>query len=252
MTDTNVQIDYTVQGEQAIRMVKQAAEQRQDYHVIVIDWKMPQMDGLETARQIRGLISQDVPILVLTSYEWSDIEHKALDAGVNAFLPKPFFVANFRERLQQLWETNGPADGQNESASERLAGKHFLVAEDVGLNAEILTEILSMQEASCKVVENGQLAVEEFTGSMSGLYDAILMDVQMPVMNGYDATRRIRRSDHPDAARIPIIAMTANAFAEDVKEALEAGMNAHVAKPIDPQQLSTTLSDFLGNMADSH
>jgi len=109
-----------------------------------------------------------------------------------------------------------------------------------------------MQEASCKVVENGQLAVEEFTGSMSGLYDAILMDVQMPVINGYDATRRIRGSDHPDAARIPIIAMTANAFAEDVKEALEAGMNAHVAKPIDPQQLSTTLSDFLGNMADSH
>ena len=109
-----------------------------------------------------------------------------------------------------------------------------------------------MQDASCKIVENGQLAVEEFARSAAGQYDAILMDVQMPVMNGYDATKSIRNMDRADAAQIPIIAMTANAFTEDVKEALDAGMNAHVAKPIDPQQLSTTLSDFLGNMAQAH
>jgi CheY-like chemotaxis protein len=125
-----------------------------------------------------------------------------------------------------------------------LAGRHFLVAEDVELNAEILNEILAMQEVTCKVVENGQQAVEEFVRARPGLYDAILMDVQMPVMNGYDATRQIRLLRRPDAALIPIIAMTANAFTEDVKEALDAGMNAHVAKPVDPQQLSGTLSGF--------
>ncbi len=245
MAGTGVQIDYALQGAQAVEMVQEAVLQHKEYHVILIDWRMPQMNGLDTARKIRALVSREVPILVLTAYEWSEIEDQALEAGIDGFLPKPFFVANFRERLMQLWEDLNKEDTQAVCVPEALAGRHFLVAEDVDLNAEILREILSMQEASCKVVENGKLAVEEFERSEPDLYDAILMDVQMPVMNGYDATRQIRSSARPDAARIPIIAMTANAFAEDVKEALEAGMDAHVAKPIDPQQLCATLSDFL-------
>ncbi len=246
MADTGVHIDYALSGKQAMDRIRQAALQHREYHVILIDWKMPKMDGLETARSIRRLISSEIPILVLTAYEWTQIEQEAVRAGINAFLPKPFFVANFRERLKQL-RMEGEKGGRQEENVPSLAGRHFLVAEDVELNAEILSEVLSMQEATCKVVENGQLAVEEFARSAPGRYDAVLMDVQMPVMNGYDATRKIRGMDRQDAQQIPIIAMTANAFAEDVKEALEAGMNAHVAKPIDPQQLSTTLSDFFGN-----
>ncbi len=183
---------------------------------------------------------------MLTAYEWAQIEEEAVRAGINAFLPKPFFVANFRECLKQLRKADEKGGRQEEDVPP-LAGRQFLVAEDIELNAEILSEILAMQDAACKVVENGQLAVEEFARSKQGRYDAILMDVQMPVMNGYDATRKIRSLNRQDAQQIPIIAMTANAFTEDVKEALEAGMNAHVAKPVDPQQLSTTLSEFFGN-----
>lgn len=245
MADTGVRIDYALHGAQAVEMVRKAKEQQCGYDVILIDWKMPEMDGLETARKIRAIVSQDVPILVLTAYEWTQIEQTAAEAGISAFLPKPFFVANFRERLMQLQTDRRKSLGQEEEKNENvLAGRHFLVAEDVELNAEILSEILAMQGVTCKVVENGQLAVEEFVRTRPGLYDAILMDVQMPVMNGYDATRRIRSLRRPDAALIPIIAMTANAFTEDVKEALDAGMNAHVAKPVDPQQLSGTLSSF--------
>ncbi len=243
MADTGVHIDYTLQGAQAVEMVLQAKAEQRHYDVILVDWKMPEMDGLETTQKIRAIIPQDVPVLVLTAYEWTEIEQPAAKAGISAFLPKPFFVANFRERLMQLQADR--RKGQEVEQDENvLAGRHFLVAEDVELNAEILNEILAMQEVTCKVVENGQQAVEEFVRVRPGLYDAILMDVQMPVMNGYDATRQIRLLRRPDAALIPIIAMTANAFTEDVKEALDAGMNAHVAKPVDPQQLSGTLSGF--------
>ena len=243
MADTGVHIDYTLQGAQAVEMVLQAKAEQRHYDVILVDWKMPEMDGLETTQKIRAIIPQDVPVLVLTAYEWTEIEQPAAKAGISAFLPKPFFVANFRERLMQLQADR--RKGQEVEQDENvLAGRHFLVAEDVELNAEILNEILAMQEVTCKVVENGQQAVEEFVRARPGLYDAILMDVQMPVMNGYDATRQIRLLRRPDAALIPIIAMTANAFTEDVKEALDAGMNAHVAKPVDPQQLSGTLSGF--------
>ena len=245
MADTGVHIDYALSGEQAVDRIRQAAGSR-IYDVILIDWKMPQMDGLETARNIRRLISSDIPILVLTAYEWAQIEEEAVRAGINAFLPKPFFVANFRECLKQLRKADEKGGRQEEDVPP-LAGRQFLVAEDIELNAEILSEILAMQDAACKVVESGQLAVGEFARSKQGRYDAILMDVQMPVMNGYDATRKIRSLNRQDAQQIPIIAMTANAFTEDVKEALEAGMNAHVAKPVDPQQLSTTLSEFFGN-----
>lgn len=245
MADTGVCIDYTLSGEQAVELVLKAQAERRDYDVILIDWKMPKMDGLETARKIREIVPHNIPILVLSAYEWTEIEEEAAEAGISAFLPKPFFVANFREQLMQLKADRTKSLGQEEEEAENvLAGRHFLVAEDVELNAEILSEILAMQEVTCKVVENGQLAVEEFVNTEPGLYDAILMDVQMPVMNGYDATRQIRSLHRPDAALIPIIAMTANAFTEDVKEALDAGMNAHVAKPVDPQQLSGTLSSF--------
>ena len=244
MADTGVHIDYTLQGAQAVEMVLQAKAEQRHYDVILVDWKMPEMDGLETTQKIRAIVPQDVPILVLTAYEWTEIEQPAAKAGISAFLPKPFFVANFRERLMQLQADR--RKGQDVEQDENvLAGRHFLVAEDVELNAEILNEILAMQEVTCKVVENGQQAVEEFVRARPGLYDAILMDVQMPVMNGYEATRCIRSMERADAKTIPIIAMTANAFAEDMKDAKDAGMNDHIAKPIDMEIIRKTLSRYL-------
>ena len=200
--------------------------------MILLDWKMPEKDGVETAREIRERVGGDVPILVLTSYDWSDIEADAHQAGINAFMSKPFFVSSFRQTLEPLFSDETGAETGGEKTSV-LDGLLFLVAEDNELNIEILTELLSMEGARCEVAGNGQEAAEMFEKSESGHYDMILMDVQMPVMNGYDATRRIRASAHPQALTIPIAAMTANTFAEDVREAMDAGMDGHLAKPID-------------------
>ena len=160
----------------------------------------------------------------------SDIEDEALTAGVNAFMPKPFFVSTFRQALDSLDCAQSAASAP---PADALKGLFFLVAEDNELNAEILSEMLDMEGAGCEVAVNGQLAVERFLEADPDRYDMILMDVQMPVMNGHEATRQIRASGHPRAEDIPIVAMTANAFAEDVRHALDAGMNGHLSKPID-------------------
>ena len=247
MEGTGVQVDSALDGRTAVEMVKRSEEEGRPYHVVLLDWKMPGMDGLETARRIRQAVSQSVPILVLTSYDWMDIEEEARDAGIDAFMPKPFFLTNFRQKMDQLLHPAPEApqeDGEEEEQSV-LQGMHILVAEDNEINAEILSELLDMMDATCQVCENGQLVVDAFAKSAPGQYGLVLMDVQMPVMNGYEATRAIRALDHPLAKTIPIIAMTANAFAEDVRDALEAGMDAHVAKPVDIGVLEQTIKSVL-------
>ena len=234
MRDTGVDVVTVTSGEDAVVQAVDAHGSGDDFNVILLDWKMPGMNGVETARQIRAHIGAQVPILVLTSYDWSDIETEAREAGINAFMPKPFFASTF-------WQTIDPllGDGVPQSAPPPEPGKSvldgmlFLVAEDNELNAEILTEMLALEGAACEVASNGRQVLEMFEVSVPGRYDMILMDVQMPVMNGYEATRAIRASSHPDAERIPIVAMTANTFAEDVKRALESGMDGHLPKPID-------------------
>ena len=220
--------------------------------MILLDWKMPGMDGLETARRIRREIPRDIPILVLTSYDWPGIEDEAVEAGVDAFLPKPFFLTSFRQRIDAMINRNQEPEQSAERKEEQsiLKGMHILVAEDNEINAEILGELLDMAGASCDIYENGQLAVEAFERSVPGQYQLVLMDVQMPVMNGYKATRAIRDSGHPLAMKILVIAMTANAFAEDIRDALEAGMNAHVAKPIDMAVLEQTVKALLETHGD--
>ena len=234
MRDTGVAVSYVTEGAAAVEAAVQAHRRGEDFHVILLDWKMPGMNGVDTAREIRRQIGQDVPILVLTSYDWAEIEKEARQAGINAFMPKPFFVSTFWQTIQPLFGDQTAPDGSAPAPAEgALDGLLLLVAEDNELNAEILTELLDMEGARCELATNGRQAVEMFEQAEPGHYDLILMDVQMPVMNGYEATRAIRAGSHPEAKTIPIVAMTANTFAEDVRDAMEAGMDGHLAKPVD-------------------
>ena len=245
MEGTGVAVDCALDGRTAVQMVKQSDREGRLYDVVLLDWKMPGMDGVETARRIREEIPKEVPILILTSYDWPDIEEEARAAGVDAFLPKPFFLTSFRQKVDSV--LGRAPELREEEIGERsiLEGMHILVAEDNDINAEILRELLDMAGAACDICENGRLVADAFEKSVPGQYQLILMDVQMPVMNGYEATRAIRDLSHPLARTIPIIAMTANAFAEDIRDALEAGMNAHVAKPIDMAVLEQTVKAVL-------
>ncbi|MDE7464402.1 MAG: response regulator [Clostridiales bacterium] len=235
---------YALDGASAIKTVKAEHKKNADFDLILLDMKMPGMDGIETAKRIRSIVSKDVSILMLTAYDWSELEDVAKDVGIDAFLPKPFFLSNLKLNVRNLKQNKNAADGAGE-AEFSLAGKRFLAAEDNELNSEILVELLDMIGAKCELAENGEQAVEMFERSEEGYYDAILMDIQMPVMNGYDATTRIRKGTHPRAATVPIVAMTANAFSEDVNRSLASGMNAHVAKPIDVGHLETVLHNLL-------
>ena len=245
MEGTGVSVDYTLSGAAAVELVKQSELEGRLYNIVLLDWKMPGMDGVETARRIREAVPKDIPVLVLTSYDWPEIEEEARAAGVDAFLSKPFFLSSLRQKMDSLLSRQQEEPQQEQAEHGVLQGLHILVAEDNEINAEILSELLDMAGCTCQVCENGQVAVEAFAQSAPGEYQLILMDVQMPVMNGYDATRAIRKLDHSMARTVPIVAMTANAFAEDIRDALESGMNAHVAKPIDMEVLERTVREVL-------
>lgn len=246
MEDTTVSVDVSRSGEEGIQKVWEACEQKNPYHMILLDWNMPKMNGIEAARQIREKLSQHVSILLLTSYDWDELEEEAEQAGIDGFLSKPFFVSALKEKVRELHLGISSEDKKEDEAQDySLEGRNFLVAEDNEINSEILSEVLSGEGAACEIAENGELALERFSRAEKDEFDAILMDVQMPVMNGYEATRAIRALEREDAKTIPIIAMTANAFAEDVKDALAAGMNAHIAKPIDMESIKKTLAKYL-------
>ena len=247
MDGTGVEISYALDGYKAVEMVNEACDKKQDYHIVLLDWKMPGLNGIETAKLIRQKVGKDVPILVLTSYDFSEIEEEAKAAGIDFFLAKPFFVSNFRRAVSQLKDSDKVENivaEEKEKEGISIAGMRILAAEDNEINAEILVDLLEMEDVSCDIAENGKVALEKFENSAPGTYDVILMDVQMPVMNGHEATRAIRASAHEQAKTIPILAMTANAFDDDVKMALDAGMNAHMAKPIDIEKLKETIYKF--------
>ena len=245
MQGTGVDVSYETERKAGVEAVTRALEKNEGFHVILMDWIMPGMGGVETVRQIRSRVGEDVPVIVMTSYDWSEIEDEARSAGVDAFMPKPFFVSTFQQTLKSLYATRETEEAFPDM-EDVLKGLRFLVAEDNELNAEILFEMMDMEGAQCELAVNGQEAVEMFLGSEPGHYDMILMDVQMPVMNGYEATREIRSCGHPRAESIPIVAMTANAFAEDVCNALDAGMNGHLAKPIDMDAVKALLGRLRG------
>ena len=230
MRDVGVLTDIASDMEEAMQQIRHSSGAEKSYDIILIDWNMPGISALQAAEQVREVLSDEIFILFLTAHDGNEIGemHLADNTGI---LAKPFFVSAFREKILEMQTASKEEAGAENGSS--LEGMHFLAAEDNEINAEILEELLDMEGADCEIVENGQLAVERFERSAEGEFDAILMDVQMPVMNGHDATKEIRALKRSDATKIPIIAMTANAFAEDEKAALDAGMNAHVAKPLD-------------------
>lgn len=246
MKDTGVLVDTALSGEKAVQMLKETAKTQNAYQIVLLDWKISEIGGVEIARKIRELISEPIPILFLTAYDGDEIEEEALQIEKTGILAKPFFVSALKEKILEM---QADLNERNQIAKQEngrvLEGLNLLVAEDNEINAEILTELLEIEGAFCEIKENGQEALKRFEEAAPGEFDAILMDVQMPVMNGHDATRAIRASSHKDAKSIPIIAMTANAFTEDVKEALDSGMNAHIAKPIDMELLKMTLNQYI-------
>ena len=245
MEGTGVEFDAAQDGKVALELVQKEYAEGRSYDAIILDWQMPNLNGMDAAKEIRKIIPIDTPVLFLTSYDWSSIETQALEIEVDGFLAKPFTVVNLMEKLIDV-ERFKSSITRPEIPVE-LNGLHFLAAEDNTLNAEIVEALLEQEGATCDIAENGQIAVEKFTHAPAGTYDAILMDVMMPVLNGYDATRLIRQSGHPEAMTIPIIAMTANAFVRDVQDALDAGMNAHMAKPINLEMLKNTLGSCLNH-----
>lgn len=244
MRDTGVQVEYALNGMDAVQMVCDANDRGNDYNIVLLDWKMPDMDGVETARRIRKKVGSDIPIMVLTSYSFDEIVDEAKEAGIDYFMPKPFFVSNFRNAITKIREEGKKPEGPASVDDVSIEGLHVLAAEDNEINADILCELMEIEGVTCDIAGNGKEALEKFESSAVDCYDMIFMDVQMPVMNGYDATRAIRNCAHARAKTIPIIAMTANAFDDDVKQALEAGMNAHLAKPIDVSKLKHIIADI--------
>ncbi len=239
MEKTGVAVDYATDGESAVRMMRTAREAGDPYHLILLDWKMPNLDGLGTARLIRKNYSKKIPIFIFTAYDWAEIEEEAEEIGVDHFMPKPFFMTTFKEVIQRVMGKQKKVRSKIDSTV--VKGKHILVVDDIEANRLVLVKILSSLGAECDEACNGQEAVDIFMSSEPGDYDLILMDVQMPVLDGYAATRAIRGSDHPSAGTMPIIAMTANAFVEDIRMALESGMDAHIAKPVQLDTLKDTI-----------
>ncbi len=243
-----IRADWVLDGESAVKVVTQHHRNHSDYHVILLDWKLPDMDGIQTARELRRQLGDDVPILLISAYDWTEIEEEARAAGISGFLMKPLFRSTLYYGLRPyVDEEEFPHVHANEEPEpEKLTGKRLLVAEDNELNWEIANELLQEMGLELEWAENGQLCVDMFQKSEPGYYDAILMDIRMPVMNGYEATGAIRALDRPDSG-LPIIAMTADAYSEDIQRCLEHGMNAHVAKPIDIKDVARVLKRYLSD-----
>lgn len=242
-----VYVDWVLNGFEAVGKVKVALESGAGcYDVCFIDWCMPDLNGIETARRIREYTGPDALIIIISAYDWSEIEQQAREAGVNAFIAKPLFASTLYNTLLTVAQKGKLSDdGGKETLKYDFAGKKILLAEDNELNAEIAIELLKLAGLHVTHVENGQEAVEMFLQSAPGEFLLILMDIQMPLLNGYDAARKIRTSKHTAAASIPIIAMTANAFRDDVQTAIDAGMNGHIAKPIDVDALYKMIAKYM-------
>ena len=242
MKDSGASVDTVPSVDEALRLIQSSGSETA-YHLVLLDWNTLDLNAAGAVKRIRSLLP--VPVLFMAAYDTAGME-EALQMEKTGVLTKPFFVSAFKEKILELQseaarEPGGAAGEQNASAEISLEGLRFLAAEDNDINAEILAELLEMEGASCEIAGNGKLALERFEAAGEGEFDAILMDVQMPVMNGYDATRAIRALERGDARTIPIIAMTANAFAEDEKAALDAGMDVHVAKPIEIELLKKAI-----------
>ncbi len=239
--------EWTLSGREAVVRTAEAIELADPFEVYIVDWSMPDMNGVETVRQIRKIVGDDSPIILMSAYDWSDIEDEARQAGVTGFISKPLFATDLHRALERSLGKSAEDPSQPPEpahADKSFTGRRILLAEDNELNREIAVVILAEAGFTVECAENGQQACDMVRGSRPGYYDLVLMDIQMPIMDGYAATRAIRAFDDPALASLPIIAMTANAFDEDRKQALETGMNGHLAKPIDVKKMMALLRDL--------
>lgn len=243
LEEIGIAADTAKSGKEAIEIIQLKAARREEYNLIFVDWKMPEQDGVEVTREIRKIIGSESAVIVLTAYNWDDIIEEATEAGVDSFMSKPLFASSVLSAFQQAMSNKQAAVEEKPLAD--LTGRKVLLAEDMLINAEIMKELLKMKEIEVDHAENGQLAVDMFRDSAPGTYDAILMDVRMPVLDGLGAMEAIRALEREDAKNVPIIAMTANAFDEDVQRSLQAGMSAHLTKPVEPERLYTTLGELI-------
>lgn len=243
LEELDVKASWTNSGDEAVKQVTEAHLAGNDFDMVLLDWKMPGMNGLQTACAIRKNVSRKFPILVVSAYDWGEIENEAAEAGIDGFLQKPLFKSTLCREIKRYASEKKP--NVKKEKLQSLKGKRFLLVEDNELNLEIAEELLTTMGASVDIACDGAAGVKRFSESKEGYYDLILMDVQMPVMNGYEATRQIRALSRGDAETVPIIAMTADAFAEDVEAAKQAGMNSHLPKPFDMNALYKEIKKFL-------
>ncbi len=238
-----VRPEWTLSGESAIEMAVQRHNAEDDYKIILLDWKLPGMSGIQVAAELRSQLGDSIPILLISAYDWSEFETEAREAGINGFLSKPLFKSTLYHGLSSYMGVS-----QEQSVTDepkvRLEGRRVLLAEDNELNCEIANELLKEIGVEAEWAENGQICLKMFQGSLPDYYDAILMDIRMPEMNGYEATKAIRALSRPDAQTIPIIAMTADAFSEDIQQCLDCGMNAHIAKPVNLAEITRLLNKY--------
>ncbi len=239
-----IKAEWTLSGEKAIELVNEHHKRREDYQIILLDWKLPGMNGIQVAKEIRHNLGDEVPILLISAYDWSEFEAEAREAGISGFISKPLFKSTLYYALRQYMGTE-TENGQTSNPNSDLSGRRILIAEDNELNWEVANELLSDLGVELDWAEDGQICLDKFQKSPEGYYDAVLMDIRMPHMTGYEATKMIRGLNHPDALSIPIIAMSADAFSDDIQHCLECGMNGHIAKPIDIMEVSRLLKRFL-------
>ena len=244
LDEAGIKADTCYSGEEALQMLEVHHAKHEPYNLVLLDWKMPGMDGIDVARLIRQRYDKETTVIILTSFNWDEIMDEALHAGVDSFLAKPLFASNVIDEFERIVRKNSMSLFQTKNRAE-LNGRRILMAEDVMINAEIMEQIIMVRGAQIDHAENGKIALDMFAKSEPGYYDAILMDVRMPEMDGLAATEAIRALGRSDAKLIPIIAMTANAFDEDVQRSLQVGMNAHLSKPVEPDRLYQTLEELI-------
>jgi CheY-like chemotaxis protein len=244
LDEAGIKADTSTSGEEALQMLEVKHAKHEPYNLVLLDWKMPNMDGLEVATKIRERYDNETTVIILTSYNWDEIMDEALHIGVDSFLAKPLFASNVIDEFERIARRNNMGLFKEKKRAE-LAGRRILMAEDMEINAEIMIDIMSLEDVEVDHAENGKRAVEMFEESEIGKYSAILMDVRMPVMDGLEAAAAIRALPRPDAKTIPIIALTANAFDEDVQRSMQAGLNAHLSKPVQPEVLYETLESLI-------
>lgn len=236
--------DTCLSGEEALQMLEVQHTKHTPYNLVLLDWKMPEMDGIETATEIRKRYDSETTVIILTSFNWEEIIDEALHVGVDSFLAKPLFASNVIDEFERIVRKNKIGLLKEKKRAD-LSGRRILLAEDIVINAEIMKKILEAKDIRVEHAENGRIAYELFAGSEEGHFDAVLMDVRMPEMDGLEATAAIRALDRADAKKVPVVALTANAFDEDVQRSLQVGMNAHLSKPVEPEHLYRTLEELI-------